>query len=211
MAEEGTQAVTDRDTAFVGGTITTSESGTPDSVEAAAKSPQHAKAMPAEEQLDAMAWLLQDDPFDGELPTQTWRVNVGTDEQPKMISWTIRPVDGDEMNRLRQDARDALGANRQVRRRSRATDAADFDVTTFNRRLVATATVEPNLAEAAEKRGLGSADPLEGPVMLLGMQFRFKPGLIDQIAAYVMEFSGFNDEDVSRATPDVTMLRAAGN
>jgi hypothetical protein len=182
----------------------------PASVEQAAHSNEGAKALTGEQHMDALDWLLQDDPTGGIEPTQTWTLNVGTDEQPRLIDWVIRPLDADTFTRLRAEAR--TGNRQQRRQRGRGTDEeANFDVTEFNLRMVATATVVPDLGEAARMRGMEAADPLLGPVELLKGQFRGKPGLLDQLAGYVMLFSGYDEQDVVRATPEITMVRAAGN
>lgn len=178
-------------------------------VEQAGVSPSHAKRMTDEQKLDALAWLLQDEEDTDEVATQNWQFNVGTEDAPAWIDWTIKALDSDTMNLLRAQARAEGGSNRAQRRASRG--EADFDVTLFNLRMVAAATIEPDLAEAAGIKGVAAADPLYGPVLLLRRRFAPKPGIVDQIAGKVMLLSGYDEEDLRRATPEQTMIRAAGN
>jgi hypothetical protein len=81
----------------------------------------------------------------------------------------------------------------------------------FNLRMVAAATVEPDLRRRRERKGVEAADPLYGPVRTAQAQFGGKPGIVDQIAGKVMLLSGYDEDDVRRATPETTMVRAAGN
>jgi Phage XkdN-like tail assembly chaperone protein, TAC len=187
--------------------------GTPDTVETAAQSVNAVKNMSGEQTLDAMEWLLSGDPWGGATPKATYEVNVGTDEEPRLVMWTIRPVDADEMNALRQEARQSAGNRAQRRGRvQQQSGDLDFDVVMFNKRLVALATIDPDLQQAARERGAEAADPLLGPTTLLTQMFRHKPGLLDQLAGHVMRFSGFDEDDVARATtPEATMVKAAGN
>jgi hypothetical protein len=182
----------------------TADSGR-DAVEVAAKSPGHARNLSDEAKMDALEWLLTDTDEDDSPVTQKWQFNVGTEDVPIWIDWVIRPIDADTMTALREQAR---GANRQQRRAARETD---IDVSLFNLRMVATATVEPDLRVAAERKGVVSADPLYGAVELLKHKFRGKPGIVDQIASKVMLLSGYDEDDLRRATPETTMVRAAGN
>lgn len=177
-------------------------------VEVAGLSAQHAKRLSEEQKIDALAWLLQDEEDTDEVATQNWQFNVGTEDAPVWIDWTIRALDSDTMNALRQQAR-TEGTNRSQRRAGRGDD--NFDVTLFNLRMVAAATLSPDLVVAAETKGVAAADPLYGPVLLLRRRFAPKPGIVDQIAGKVMLLSGYDEEDLRRATPEQTMVRAAGN
>jgi hypothetical protein len=196
---------------LIGGAPETASVGEPSgkvAVEIAAQSPQHAKRLTDEQKLDALTWLLADADEDEQV-TQTWEFNVGTEERPLWVNWTIKPLDADTMNALRQQARSEAGVNRRARRAGQG--EADFDVTVFNLRMVAAATLDPDLAAAARTKGIEAADPLYGPVQMLQARTRNKPGLVDQIAGKVMLLSGYDEQDVRKATPETAMVRAAGN
>lgn len=160
-----------------------------------------------QEKMDALAWLLADEEEGEDTRTEKWEFNVGTEERQVWIDWVIRPIDADTMTGLRQRATARRGVNRPSRRGAPET----IDNTLFNLFMVASATVLPDLAKAAEAKGVAAADPLYGPVELLKHRFRNKPGIVDQIAAKVMLFSGYDDEDARRPTPEASMVRAAGN
>jgi Phage XkdN-like tail assembly chaperone protein, TAC len=177
-------------------------------VEKAAQAPKAAQAMSAEERMDALAWLLTDGSEEEISATQTWEINVGSDDRPVLIEWTIKPLDSDTMNEIRQRARQEAGMNRQARRQGLE---PELDVRLLNLRMVAAATVSPDLQQAAVNKGVAAADPLFGPVKLLEARFRHKPGLVEQIAARVMLFSGYDDVDVRRQTPDLAMMQATKN
>ena len=105
-----------------------------------------------------------------------------------MIEWTIRAIEPDEMRAIR---RRSMGVNRQQRRRG----AGDQQVDDFqaNLLIVTEATVKPDMREVARSKGI--ADP--SAVIL--SRFRHKPGLIDQLAAEIMLFSGWDEEDIQEA------------
>lgn len=190
------------------GAVASAEPTASEIVGKAGESADAAKRLSPEEQLDALSWLLADEPETVPEITQTWVINVGTDEAPRNIDWTIKPLDADMMNFLREQTRKTSVPNRAARR---TRGDVDFNVTDFNIRLVAAATVEPDLAEAARVKKVQAADPLFGPVEIIRHSFARKPGLVDQLAGKVMLFSGYDEEDVVRATPEITMMRAAGN
>lgn len=177
-------------------------------VDEAAQSPQAVKAMSEEKKQDAMAWLLQDAPEDPSSFVQRWEINVGTDDAPNYVEWAIKPIDADTMNQLRRRGRAEAGQNRDARR---AGTEPEIDVTVLNLRMVAVATVEPDLQEASRLKGTASADPLMGPVLMLAARFRHKPGIVDQIAQRVMLFSGYDEQDIVRSAPEIKMIHAAGN
>lgn len=185
--------------------------GVPKAIEKASVGVREAQVLEPEEVVDAMEWLLGDEMAGGTQGEQTWKVNVGTDEHPRWVEWTISALDADTMNQIRAQARVSPTANRAARRAQRGADASEVDMYEMNLRIVAAATIYPDLRDAAEKRGLAAADPVYGPVELLRGMFRLKPGIVSQIAGFVMQFSGYDDDDVVRATPEITMVRAAGN
>jgi hypothetical protein len=191
---------------------TTGDEGSKLLVEAAGgKDPRGVDGLSPEQKVDAMAWLLADSDEGEDTRVETWQFNVGTEQAEEWIDWTIQPIDADMMTSLRQRARGSAGAPNRAQRRRRGTPEADFDVSMFNLFMVAAATISPDLVDAANRKGVGSADPLEGPVMLIKHKFRNKPGIVDQIAQKVMLFSGYDEEDARRATPETVMVRAAGN
>lgn len=185
-------------------------SGTPSVIERSAASQAEAGRVVEEgdEIIDAMEWLLGNEEAGGEQTTQKWKVNVGSDEEPRYVEWEITSVDADTMNNLRQQSR-IQGGNRAQRRGKQSGD--EIDTHAFYLRLVAAGTISPDLREAAKRRDLDAADPMLGPVTLLQGMFRLKPGRIAQLAGYIMQFSGYDEDDVVRATPEITMVRAAGN
>jgi hypothetical protein len=90
-------------------------------VEVAAQSPQHAKRLTDEAKMDALTWLLADTDEDDSQVTQTWEFNVGTEDVPLWIDWTIKPLDADTMNALRRARRGARTGARAGRARARTT------------------------------------------------------------------------------------------
>lgn len=172
--------------------------------------PRGVDGLTPEQKVDAMAWLLADTDEGEDTRVETWQFNVGTEQAEVWIDWTIQPIDADTMTSLRQRARGSSGAPNRAQRR-RGGSEADFDVSLFNLFMVAAATVSPDLADAANRKGVGSADPLDGPMQLVKHRFQNKPGIVDQIAQKVMLFSGYDEEDARRATPETLMVRAAGN
>lgn len=186
-------------------------SGVPDAIETAAQGTREAQALPAEDVVDAMEWLLGDEMAGGVQGSQTWKVNIGSDDNPRYTEWTITALDADTLNTIRAQSRSVpTAANRAARRATRGVEG-EIDVYEMNLRMVAAATVYPDLRDAAKKRGLEAADPILGPVELLRGMFRLKPGIVSQLAGFIMQFSGYDEEDVVRSTPEITMVRAAGN
>lgn len=178
-----------------------------DAVKKAATSPKHAQTMSDVERLDATQWLLTADP-DAEVARRSFWINVGTDEAVREVNWTVGALDSDTIDSIRKSVIAMAQPNRQMRRAGVETD---FDTVEFHRRCVGIATIEPNLAEVAQQKNLSTADPYMGPARVLETHFRHKPGLVTQLFGEVMQLSGWDDADVSRATPDVVVARAVGN
>jgi hypothetical protein len=173
-------------------------------VERASLSVQSARTMKDDQKLDAMEFLLGDgEDFDYEDFFEVLEINVGSDTSPKLIEWTIKPLDGETFQTLRNRA---MG-NRDARR----SGSGELDVTSFNLMMVAAATVNPDLAAVVQAKGLQSADPLHGPMQVIANRFAHKPGLVDQIGGRVMLLSGYDEGDVKRSVPTMTQMRAAGN
>lgn len=186
------------------------QAGVPSSIEKAAEGVREAQELAPEDVVDAMEWLLGDEMAGGAQGSQVWRVNIGSEDQPRWTDWTITSVDADTMNQIRAQSRTKPTVNRAARRANRGAEG-EVDLYEMNLRIVAAATVYPDLREAAQKRGLAAADPTYGPVELLRGMFRLKPGIVSQLAGFITEFSGYDEDDVVRATPEITMVRAAGN
>jgi hypothetical protein len=143
-------------------------------------------------QQNALDWFLSSEPIggkDGGLTTV--RLNVGTEDDPRWIEWKLKAIELDSLRSIRKRA-----ANTREARRTGAID--EFRV---NLEIVAAATVEPNLIEAAEAMGVGD------PVEILRNRFFNRPGYITQLAGKVLTASGFDEEDVQ----DTTQVKAAGN
>lgn len=207
-AERNARADEHLDAAQTGRLIHEGDEGAAKLVAQAAHDPKAATALSDGEKVDALSWLLADDDEGEDTRVETWQFNIGTEEMPEWIDWTIRPVDADTMNAMRQRVR----GNRTQRRARGGSGEADFDVQQFNLMMVVAATVEPNLQEAATAKNVATADPFDGPVVLLKHRFRNKPGIVDQIAQKVMLFSGYDEDDARRATtPEAVMVRAAKN
>ena len=146
-----------------------------------------------EEQADALDWFLGDEEEDSdELPVKKLQINVSTTARQKWVEWHIRPLNADEMRQI-----DRMSAGNRADRRS----GTQADATKQNLLIVVEATVYPNLREIA----LGKQ--IQDATYVLKHRFRDKPGLVTQIAAEVMLFSGFDSDDVREAVE----VRAAGN
>jgi len=143
--------------------------------------------LPGEVEDAALAWFLDDEEPEF---TRTLEINVGTDDEPKWIPWTIRALDADEIRKL----------NRQSENRSarRGGPQGERDPDLASRRIVAAATVKPDLVEIARQKGvqLAHGDDLWAPMQVLQWRFRAKPGLIVQLANDVFGLSGYDDEDI---------------
>lgn len=162
-------------------------------------------------QQKALDWFLSDEEED---ITKTLRLNVGgpVDDDgvaidlrkpPVWIEWVIRPVDLDEIKRIRRQSQDA-----KSRRQQRLRGPGETDDNQFNLGLVVTATIEPDLPEAARSmKGPDGQRGVADPRLAVKWRFRNKSGLIGQIVGEILDFSGFNDNDVQ----DAVEVTAAGN
>lgn len=159
-------------------------------VKAAAESKNPDRLDPATQQ-SALDWFLSSEPIggkDGDITVV--RLNVGSEDEPRWIEWKLRPIELDALRSIRKRA-----ANTREARRT-----GNIDEFRVNLEIVAAATVEPNLAQAAEQMG---GDPVE----TLRARFYNRPGYITQLAGKVLTASGFDEEDVQ----DTTQVAAAGN
>lgn len=133
----------------------------------------------------ATEWLLSDEQ---QVNTRKLSVRIGgSDDEPIYAGWVISAIPVDV---IRAAEREAVG-NRAQRR------AADggYDELKANLRVVAEGTREPDVKAIARQQGMAD------PTVLLRQRFRFRPGVLTQIAGEIMSLSGFDTEDV----------RAAGN
>lgn len=183
-------------------------------VEQAATSDKGAAALSAEERLDATEWLLTTDPTTLK-GTASLEVNVGTDEQPRIITWEVEALDLPGVEHIRKTVQALSRPNRSTRRAGAQRGEEDFDAPEFQRRIVAAATTSPDLRAVADQRGFapGAQDPLMGPSALLESMFQYKPGLVGGIWSYIMGMSGIGETDVMKAAPpaDAIVTRAVGN
>lgn len=148
-----------------------------------------------EVQQSALDWLLSDDPEE-DMGFEKFEIDVAPPgRESQWITWTVRPLNAEELKAAR---RLATGGNRQQRR---SAQAAEPDLSEVNARIVQIATIDPDLAEAAQKKGIAD------PVFILKHRFRNKPGLVDQIASKVLTISGYEEE----AIRDPIEMRAAGS
>jgi hypothetical protein len=145
--------------------------------------------LPPEVEDAALAWFLDDEEPEF---TRTVELNVGTDDDPKWVPWTIRALDADEIRRLNRQSE----GNRAGRRGLQTGQERDPDLA--SRRIVCAATVKPDLMEVVKAKGIQPAhgDPLWAPMQVLAWRFRAKPGLIIQLANDVFGLSGYDDEDI---------------
>lgn len=140
-----------------------------------------------ENEVDALAWFLDDEEPDLQA---TKRLNIGTAEEPRWVTWTIRAIDGDRIGRIQR------GEDGTPRRRGR--DPVEIDAGEVQRRILAAGTVYPDLQEVARRKGASSsvADPLWGPMQVIAWRFRNKSGLVAQLSGEIMALSGFDQDDV---------------
>jgi hypothetical protein len=164
-----------------------------DVVRQAAENPDE---LTPEQIVDAMDFLLDDDPANEQPLEDTIELNVGTPARPVWMKWKIRAIAEDTLAQINRMG--AAAANRQARRRGQQ---AQGDSTMTNARIVAAGTVEPDLVQACRERGIAD------PAILVRLQFKRKPGLLLQLSGEVLSLSGFDDADL-RESKEVL---AAGN
>lgn len=167
-----------------------------DAVKAAAEA-KDGKGLGEAVQQSALEWFVGSDPIGGaDGDVTVVKLNVGSEDSPRWLEWTLRPIELDALRSIRKRA-----ANTREARRTGAVD--EFRV---NLEVVAAATVSPDLREAARllhEEGRGPLDPVE----VLRQRFHSRPGYITQLAGKVLTASGFDEEDVQ----DADQVAAAGN
>lgn len=134
----------------------------------------------------ALKWFLDDDET---VFTRDLTLNIGTDENPRKIPWTIQSLDADTIKRLNNES----AGNRAQRRNGGVPDPD-----AASRRIVAAGTVHPNLKAIARQKGVTEhhTDPLAAPMAVLEWRFRQKSGLIVQLANDIMGLSGYDEDDI---------------
>lgn len=147
------------------------------------------KKLSSKETVDALDWFLADD--DGDF-THELRLNVGTRDKERWISWEIQPVDLDTLKKIRRLAQAGSRAQR------RSGNPGELDEVEANLRIVLEGTASPDLKAIAAQ--MDYKDPAE----VLKYRFRHKPGLIGQISGEIMSISGYDDDDIKD-------VEAAGN
>lgn len=154
--------------------------------------------VPAGTQQSALDWFVSAEPLGGaDGDTTTVRLNVGGEDNPHFIDWTVKPIELDALRSIRKRANNSREA-----RKTGNTD--EFRV---NLEIVTAATVEPNLAEAAAAMAAAGRLPNADPVEALRIRFNKRPGFITQLAGKILTASGFDEEDVQ----DKAQVQAAGN
>lgn len=153
---------------------------------------------------DALAWIMaavQEDPETADRPIEC-TVNLGTETVPDKRKWVMRLLEADEI----ETASTASRPNRAMRRAA-GTNAADN--TQFYLRLVAMATIEPDLTAIAEKLGTQFVDPTDSRVEVLRASvLKRRPGVIDYLATQLLIEAGYSDDAV---VVNGTVAKAAGN
>lgn len=140
-----------------------------------------------QDEIDATEWFMESDvPTEEETAPTVLKVNVGTVEKPKRITWKIVPLPDAEFRKFRQ-ASMPRAARRDPRQMGNIDDAK------YHALVVVAASVDPNFREIAQRKGV--ADPAD----VLRHRLAHKPGLIAGISGYVSDISGFDDADLEVA------------
>lgn len=134
------------------------------------------------QQMSALEWLLSDDPDVGRIGTRTLRINVRSEDSPLEVDWTVRAIDGDELRRIANESNSPRARRREA---SGGQDELDYHC-----RVIAAATVVPNIRDAMKQMGAPN------PSRFIRDRFAHKPGLIPQISAEIMGLSGFDESHV---------------
>jgi Phage XkdN-like tail assembly chaperone protein, TAC len=158
-----------------------------EALEEAAQSKKAAAEMSEIERMDAVEWFLSDDP-DEAVATRTLRLNVSTNpDKVTEIKWVVQAVARERIQQIRDEARNQPGK----RRRQRASQGEDTgNQALANLKIAAEGTAYPDLRDPRLRREF--LDPSDA----MAYRFRNKPGLIDQVAAHVIEVSGYDEDDV---------------
>lgn len=139
------------------------------------------------DEVDATEWFMEADvPTEEETQPTVLKINVGTVEKPKRITWRIVPLPDAEFRKFRQ-----ASLPRSARRDPR--QMGNIDDSKYHALVVVAASVDPNFREVAQRKGV--ADPAD----VLRNRLAHKPGIIAQISGYVSDISGFDEADLEVA------------
>lgn len=153
-------------------------------VEAAAQS-KDGEGLSTEQHVDAVEWFLSDDPEEM-VAHRKLNINVSTDpDKVVYVEWTVQALSRERINQIREDARKSATGRRRARMMN-----DDGDTSLANLKIAAEGTLYPDLRDPKVRGQF--ADPSDA----LKHRFRNKPGIIDQLAAHVIEVTGYDDEDV---------------
>lgn len=133
------------------------------------------------EQASATDWLLSDDPKVAPKDRVTLEINVGTEDEPRNIAWTVTSIGPDQLRRAQSQAT----GNRAVRRGGGEPD--EYETHCW---VVVEGSVDPDVRAASQKVGAPH------PARFVRDRFNHKPGLVTQIAVEIMRLSGFDDSHV---------------
>jgi hypothetical protein len=128
---------------------------------------------------DATEWFLSD--ANSEPVEKTFLLNVGTEEAPTLIEWTVQAISREKLRTIRRMSRPAS---------KRAQRDGEIDEIAANTGIAAAGTVFPDLNEMAAAVGAPST------TAVLEARMKHKPGLIDQIAGEVLSVSGYGENDL---------------
>jgi hypothetical protein len=148
----------------------------PDGAEAVRAAAKNGKLSPEQENA-AVEWFLSD----SEPIEKVIEFNVGTENEPRWIPWTVQPVDLEVLRRIRK--------NSQTTRRGEGMDEVEA-----NLKIVVAGTLNPDLRDMARQRGVPA------PEEALRLRFASKPGLLGQIAGEILSLSGYDAEDMRDPT-----------
>lgn len=163
----------------------TPDKGQPGNRRAAVEAAANGETLTGQQEADATAWYLDENLDEyGDFSLFDFLLNIAPKGKPiKHVPWQIRSMDRDRIKQVRK---------------MNTHDGVEDDMA-VNLVLAVEATTIPDL-KSPDVRGK-YADPADALRLRL---FRHKQGLIDQVASYVMETSGYDSEDVVE-------VEAAGN
>lgn len=160
------------------------ESSVPESVRAASE--PGANIEPGSVEIDATDWMMESDaPTAEEVEPTELKINVGTPDAKKIVTWKVVPLPDDEFRKFRKAAQP-----RAARRGNPLNAMMDTDDSKYHLLIVTAATVYPNLAEIAQKKGVPDR------AQIVKHRFAHKPGLISQISGVVSDISGYDETDL---------------
>lgn len=136
------------------------------------------------DQADALEWMLADDIDEASIETKAVEINIGTQKNPKWITWVLRAADTETMKAVR-----AAQAQR-TRRRGVISAEPTPDEIDEAARIVSLVTVEPDLKKVVATKGVAD------PALVVKHRFRNKPGLLISLSAVALELAGWSDDDI---------------